>query len=125
MRDLMAAYYECVGSVVRSHSGFIAKYLGDGVLLYFGYPAAREDDAEQAVRAGLAIVQAVQRLDWRGERLSTRIGIATGVSVVGDLFGPEVTSEEHGVVGETPNMAARLQALATPNTAWSRRIRAD
>jgi class 3 adenylate cyclase len=78
MRDLMAAYYDCVGNVVRAHSGFLAKYLGDGVLLYFGYPAAREDDPENAVRAALALVQAVQRLEWRGERLSTRIGIATG-----------------------------------------------
>src|SRR6185436_14633138 len=90
------------------------KYMGDGVLVYFGYPQAHEDDAERAVRAGLAVIDTVGRLPAR-EDLRVRLGIATGLAVVGDLIG-EGAAQERGVVGETPNLAARLQALAMPNT---------
>src|SRR6202047_4137264 len=88
--------------------------MGDGVLIYFGYPQAHEDDAERAVRAGLAVIEAVGRLPAR-QHLSVRLGIATGLAVVGDLIG-EGAAQERGVVGETPNLAARLQGLAAPNT---------
>src|SRR5215475_13947390 len=88
--------------------------MGDGVLIYFGYPQAHEDDAEQAVRAALAVIEAVSRLPAR-EDLRVRLGIATGLAVVGDLIG-EGAAQERGVVGETPNLAARLQGLAMPNT---------
>jgi class 3 adenylate cyclase len=96
-----------------STDGFVAKFMGDGVLIYFGYPRAHEDDAERAVRAGLEIEVAVSSLATRGtEPLAVRIGIATGL-VVGDLVG-EGSAQEQAVVGETPNLAARLQALAEP-----------
>jgi class 3 adenylate cyclase len=88
--------------------------MGDGALIYFGYPQAHEDDDERAVRAGLAVIEAVSRLPAR-EDLRVRLGIATGLAVVGDLIG-EGAAQERGVVGETPNLAARLQALAMPNT---------
>src|SRR5260370_11005405 len=88
--------------------------MGDGVLVYFGYPQAQEDDAERAVRAGLALVDRVPGLDTAA-RLQTRIGIATGLVVVGDLIG-EGSAQERGVVGETPNLAARLQGMAEPNS---------
>jgi class 3 adenylate cyclase len=92
----------------------VAKYLGDGVLVYFGYPQAHEDDAERAVRAGLELVQAVSSLK-SGAPLQTRVGIATGLVVVGDLIGTG-SAQEQAVVGETPNLAARLQGVAEPNT---------
>jgi class 3 adenylate cyclase len=95
--------------------GFVAKYMGDGVLVYFGYPRAHEDDAERAVRAGLAAIGAVSRLDVRSVQLQARVGIATGLVVVGDLIG-EGSAQEQSVVGETPNLAARLQALAAPTS---------
>src|SRR5438132_13148498 len=88
--------------------------MGDGVLLYFGYPEAHEDDAERAVRAGLAVIDAVGRLAT-AERLNVRLGIGTGLAIVGDLIG-EGAAQERAVVGETPNLAARLQALAAPDT---------
>jgi class 3 adenylate cyclase len=87
--------------------------MGDGVLVYFGYPRAHEDDAERAVRAGLGTIDAVGRLDIKSTKLQARIGIATGLVVVGDLIG-EGSAQEQAVVGETPNLAARLQALAAP-----------
>ena len=94
----------------------MAKYMGDGVLVYFGYPQAHEDDAERAVRAGLALVEAVPKLETSaGVPLQMRVGIATGLVVVGDLIGTGA-AQEQAVVGETPNLAARLQALAEPNT---------
>src|SRR5262249_4043284 len=94
----------------------VAKYLGDGVLVYFGYPQAHEDDAERAVRAGLDLVEAVPKLVIAaGSHLQVRIGIATGLVVVGDLIG-EGAAREQAIVGETPNLAARLQALADPGT---------
>src|SRR6516225_4883034 len=87
--------------------------MGDGVLVYFGYPQAREDDPERAVRAGLGVIETVSRLDVKSVELQARIGIATGLVVVGDLIG-EGSAQEQSVVGETPNLAARLQALAAP-----------
>jgi class 3 adenylate cyclase/predicted ATPase len=114
LREIIGRYHACVAETVSRFDGFVAKYMGDGVLVYFGYPHAHEDDADQAVRAGLALVNAVGELAAPG-RLQLRIGIATGLVVVGDLIG-EGASQEQAVVGETPNLAARLQALAEPNT---------
>jgi class 3 adenylate cyclase/predicted ATPase len=114
LRELIGEYHRAVSKTVGRFDGFVAKYMGDGVLIYFGYPQAHEDDAERAVRAGLAVIEAVGRLPARQD-LSVRLGIATGIAVVGDLIG-EGAAQERGVVGETPNLAARLQALAAPNT---------
>ena len=114
MRELIGDYHRAVTETVGRFDGFVAKYMGDGVLIYFGYPRAHEDDAERAVRAGLAVIEAVGRLPARQD-LRVRLGIATGLAVVGDLIG-EGAAQERGVVGETPNLAARLQALAMPNT---------
>ena len=114
LRGIIAGYHGCCTELVERHGGFVARYMGDGVLAYFGYPRAHEDDAERAVRAGLEIAAAVASLETRGtERLTVRIGIATGLVVVGDLVG-EGSAQEQAVVGETPNLAARLQALAEP-----------
>jgi class 3 adenylate cyclase len=114
LREIVGAYHRCVADTVGRFGGFVAKYMGDGVLIYFGYPEAHEDDAERAVRAGLAVIDAVGRLATQ-EPLNVRIGIATGLVVVGDLIGAGA-AQERGVVGETPNLAARLQALARPGT---------
>jgi class 3 adenylate cyclase len=114
LREVIAAYHRAVADAVRSFDGFVAKYMGDGVLIYFGYPRAHEDDAERAVRAGLSIVDVVGRLNVETAKLQARIGIATGLVVVGDLIG-EGSAQEQSVVGETPNLAARLQAWAEPN----------
>jgi class 3 adenylate cyclase/predicted ATPase len=114
LREVVRAYHTCVAEVVQHHGGFVAKYMGDGVLAYFGYPQAREDAAEQAVRTGLALVDAVSRLSAGGENLQVRVGIATGLVIVGDLLGSG-PAQERSVVGETPNLAARLQALAEPS----------
>src|ERR1700726_944445 len=114
LRELIGGYHRAVADTVGHFDGFVAKYMGDGVLVYFGYPQAHEDDAERAVRAGLAVIEAVGRLPARQD-LRVRLGIATGVAVVGDLIGAGA-AQERGVVGETPNLAARLQALAMPNT---------
>src|SRR5215469_8031597 len=114
MRFVIGAYHKCVAETVARFEGFVAKYMGDGVLVYFGYPQAHEDDAERAVRAGLALIQAVGKLRVQ-EPLQVRIGVATGVVVVGDLVGSG-EAQERGVVGETPNLAARLQTMAAPNT---------
>ncbi len=115
LREVIAAYHRAVAEVVAGFEGFVAKYMGDGVLVYFGYPQAHEDDAERAVRAGLAVIDAVGRLDAKSVKLQARVGIATGLAVVGDLIG-EGSAQEQSVVGETPNLAARLQALAAPDT---------
>jgi class 3 adenylate cyclase/predicted ATPase len=116
LRAVIGAYHRCVAAVIERAGGFVAKYMGDGVLAYFGYPRADEHDAERAVRAGLALVDAVSRLDTPPRApLQVRIGIATGLVVVGDLIG-QGASQEQAVVGETPNLAARLQALAKPGT---------
>ena len=112
LREVIGAYHRCVAEAVRRFDGFVAKYMGDGVLVYFGYPRAHEDDAERAVRAGLAVVEAMRGVA-AADPLEVRIGIATGLVVVGDLIG-EGASQEQAVVGETPNLAARLQALAEP-----------
>jgi predicted ATPase/class 3 adenylate cyclase len=114
LREIVGAYHRCVADTVGRFGGFVAKYMGDGVLVYFGYPAAHEDDAERAVRAGLAVIDGVGRLA-AAEPLNVRLGIASGLVVVGDLIGAGA-AEERGVVGETPNLAARLQALAQPGT---------
>jgi class 3 adenylate cyclase len=114
LREVIGAYHRSVARKAEPLGGFIAKYMGDGVLIYFGYPRAHEDDAERAVRAGLAIIKAVGRLR-APQRLQVRIGVATGLVIVGDLIG-EGEAQERGIVGETPNLAARLQGLAQPGT---------
>jgi class 3 adenylate cyclase/predicted ATPase len=114
MRSVIGAYHKCVADTVAGFDGFVAKYMGDGVLIYFGYPQAHEDDAERAVRAGLGLIEAVGKLGVQ-ELLQVRIGVATGLVVVGDLVGSG-EAQERGVVGETPNLAARLQGIAAPNT---------
>ena len=135
LRAVIAAYHRQATEVIQASGGFVSQYMGDGVLAYFGYPQAHEDDAEQAVRAGLGLVDAIARLSltptlFRSERedrpsrshgelgegrLQARVGIATGLVVVGDVS-DEGAAQEQAVVGETPNLAARLQALAEPNT---------
>jgi class 3 adenylate cyclase len=114
LREVIAAYHKCVAEIVRRFGGFVAQYLGDGVLVYFGYPQAHEDDVERSVRAGLELVAAVGGLKTRAS-LQTRVGIATGLVVVGDLM-DSGNAPERGIVGETPNLAARLQGLAEPST---------
>ncbi len=114
LREVISAYQKCVAETVRRFGGFVAKYMGDGVLVYFGYPQAHEDDAERAVRAGLELIGAVGALKPNAP-LQTRVGIATGLVVVGDLIGSG-EAQERGIVGETPNLAARLQGIAEPNT---------
>ena len=113
LREVISAYQKCVAETVQRFGGFVAKYMGDGVLIYFGYPQAHEDDAERAVRAGLELVAAVGDLKTHSP-LQTRVGIATGLVVVGDLIGWGA-SQEQAIVGETPNLAARLQGVAEPN----------
>ena len=113
LREVISAYQKCVAETVVRFSGFVAKFMGDGVLIYFGYPQAHEDDAERAVRAGLELVAAVGALKTHAA-LQTRVGIATGLVVVGDLIGSGA-SQEQAIVGETPNLAARLQGVAEPN----------
>jgi class 3 adenylate cyclase/predicted ATPase len=116
LREVIGAYHRRVAKVVSRYDGFVAKYMGDGVLVYFGYPQAHEDDAERAVRAGLKVVGTMDKVLSRTEAaLQVRVGIATGVVVVGDLIGSG-EAQERGIVGETPNLAARLQAIAEPNT---------
>jgi class 3 adenylate cyclase len=115
MREIIGAYHRSCAEQITKAGGFVAKYMGDGVLAYFGYPQAHEHDAERAVLAGLALVEAVPKLTTAvSTALQVRIGIATGLVVVGDLIGSG-EAQERGVVGDTPNLAARLQALAEPN----------
>jgi predicted ATPase/class 3 adenylate cyclase len=114
LREVISAYQKCVAETVRRFGGFVAKYMGDGMLVYFGYPQAHEDDAESAVQAGLELTAAVGALK-SSVSLQTRVGIATGLVVVGDLIGSG-EAQERGIVGETPNLAARLQGIAEPNT---------
>jgi class 3 adenylate cyclase len=114
LREIISAYQKCVAATVGRFGGFVAKYVGDGELVYFGYPQAHEDDAERAVRAGLAVIEAVGKLR-SAEPLQVCIGAATGLVVVGDLIGLGA-AQEQAIVGETPNLAARLQGIAEPNT---------
>jgi len=113
LREIISAYQKCVAETVHRFGGFVARYVGDGVLVYFGYPHAHEDDAERAVRAGLELITVIAGLKTRAPQ-QIRVGIATGVVVVGHLI-PSGESEERGMVGETPNLAARLQSIAKPN----------
>jgi class 3 adenylate cyclase/predicted ATPase len=113
LREVISAYQKCVAETVQRFGGFVAKYMGDGVLVYFGYPRAHEDDAERAARAGLELIAAVTALKTHAP-LQTRVGIATGLVVVGDLIGSGA-SQEQAIVGETPNLAARLQGIAEPD----------
>jgi class 3 adenylate cyclase/predicted ATPase len=123
LRDVIRTYQNRCAEVVTRWGGHVAKYMGDGVLAYFGWPQAHEDEAERAVRAGLELVHRVAALAGGGQALGARIGIATGMVVVGDLIG-EGAAQEEAVVGETPNLAARLQALAEPGSiVISRRTR--
>src|SRR5215472_12501199 len=116
LRDIIGAYHRHCSELIVKHGGFVARYMGDGVLAYFGYPQAHEDVAERAVRAGLILVGAKARPDaGSGTALQMRVGIATGLVVVGDLIADD-PSHESEVVGETPNLAARLQSAAAPDT---------
>jgi class 3 adenylate cyclase len=119
LREVVRAYQEACAKVIARFEGYIAQYLGDGLLVYFGYPLAHEDDAQRAVRAGLGIVEALGQLNTRlaqewGVHLAVRLGIHTGLVVVGEVGGG--TRQEQLALGETPNLAARLQGLAAPNT---------
>jgi class 3 adenylate cyclase/predicted ATPase len=113
LREVISAYQKCVAETVHRFEGFVARYMGDGVLVYFGYPRAHEDDAERAIRAGLELITAVSALKSHVS-LQTRVGIATGLVVVGDLTGGG-EAQERNIVGETPNLAARLQGVAEAN----------
>src|SRR5215510_2296952 len=129
MRAVIDAYHAACARITLTYDGFIAEFRGDGILAYFGYPLAHEDDAERTVRAGLDIIAAVAQLETRAaEPLAVRIGVATGLVVIGDLS-REGALREHAVVGETPTLAARLQALAEPGTivvaASTRRLLGD
>src|SRR5215470_5734398 len=119
LREVVRAYQEACAKVIARFDGHIAQYLGDGLLVYFGYPLAHEDDAQRAVRTGLGIVEALGQLNTRlvqehGVHLAVRLGIHTGLVVVGEVGGG--TRQEQLALGETPNLAARLQGIATPNT---------
>ena len=116
MREVIRAYQDACSGAIARYDGFVAKFMGDGVLAYFGFPRAHEEDAERAVRAGLDIAAVVAKLETRAkEPLKVRIGIATGIVVVGDVIG-QGSAQEQAVVGGTPNLAARLQALAEPDS---------
>jgi class 3 adenylate cyclase/predicted ATPase len=112
LREVIAAYHRGVAETVGRFAGFVAKYMGDGVLVYFGYPQAHEDDAERAVRAGLDLISGIGQIT-ACKAVQVRVGVATGLVVVGDLIGAGA-AQEQAVVGETPNLAARLQSLARP-----------
>jgi class 3 adenylate cyclase/tetratricopeptide (TPR) repeat protein len=114
LREINRSYQDTATAAIEKFGGYVARYMGDGVLAYFGYPLAHEDDAERALRAGLELVDAVPALET-GVALAVRVGVATGAVVVGDIVG-QGASQESAVVGETPNLAARLQGIAEPNT---------
>ena len=114
LREVISAYQKCVAETVRRFGGFVAKYMGDGVLIYFGYPQAHEDDAERAVRAGLELIAAVTALKAPVHLYKPASALRPGLVVVGDLIGSG-EAQERGIVGETPNLAARLQGVAEPN----------
>src|SRR6266849_4144950 len=110
LREVIAAYHRAVAEIVAGFDGFVAKYMGDGVLVYFGYPRAHEDDAERAVRAGLGVIDAVGRLDVKSVKLQARVGIATGLVVVGDLIGDLFEYRDLGTV--------EVKGIAAPVPAW-------
>ncbi len=115
LREILHEFQSCCSDAIRRYEGHVARFSGDGVLAYFGFPSAHEDDAERAVKAALQMVESVSALATRvGQKLEVRIGIATGLVVVGDLIG-DGSAREFALVGEAPNLAARLQALASPN----------
>ena len=119
LREVVRAYHQTCAAVIHQYDGYIAQYLGDGVLVYFGYPMAHEDDAQRAVRTGLGILRAMDSLNTRlalppGDRLAVRLGIHTGLVVVGNVGAG--ARQEQLALGETPNLAARLQGIAAPNT---------
>jgi class 3 adenylate cyclase/tetratricopeptide (TPR) repeat protein len=116
LRLIMRRYQEAASNAVKAHEGFVAKLLGDGILVYFGFPKAKENDCERAVRAGLEVIEAVNQIHTKansGRPLQVRVGIATGLVVVGEMTGADAV-EAHAIVGETPNLAARLQSIAEP-----------
>ena len=113
MWEVIRSYRAACAKVIAAYDGIIARFVGDGILAYFGYPRAHEDDAERAVRAGLDIIAAIGPLETRAERVEVRIAVATGLVVVGDLISGGA-SEEQAMVGDAPNVAARLQSLAEP-----------
>lgn len=115
LRDVIGAYHRCIADTVATFDGYVARYLGDGAMVYFGYPNSHEDNAERAVRAALALGHNVRNLQTRGERLSLRIGIATGLVIVGELVSAGAAREQTAL-GQTPNLAARLEAIAAPDT---------
>jgi len=114
LREINRAYQDAVTAAIEKYGGYVARYMGDGVLAYFGYPRAHEDDAERSLRAGLELIESVSMLET-GVALAVRVGVATGPVVVGDIVG-EGAAQESAVVGETPNLAARLQGIAEPDT---------
>jgi class 3 adenylate cyclase/tetratricopeptide (TPR) repeat protein len=115
LREVIGAFYQCIADTVVLYGGFVARYTGDGAMVYYGYPQGYEDNAERAIRAALALLSNVTALDVHGERLRLRIGIATGLVVVGEVISAGAAREQTAL-GATPNLAARLQALAQPNT---------
>src|SRR4029077_14548410 len=128
MWEVIRAYRAACAKVIAVYDGIIARFVGDGILAYFGYPRAHEDDAERAVRAGLDIIAAIEQLKLREERVGVRIAIASGLGVVGDLISGGA-SEEQAMIGDTPTIAARLQSLAEPGVvvvaASTRRLLGD
>jgi class 3 adenylate cyclase len=113
MREIIGAYHRCCAEQIAKAGGFVAKYMGDGVLAYFGYPEAHEDDAERGVRAALALAEAVKKLRTGIDAtLQVRIGVATGLVVVGDLIGTG-EAQERGVVGDTPNLVANARGAGS------------
>ena len=119
LREVISAYQKCVADTVQRFEGFVAKYMGDGVLIYFGYPQAHEDDAERAVRAGLELVASVGALKSLAV-LRTRVGIATGLVVVGDLIGSGA-SQEQAIVGETPRQLQAVRRVSPTLTRYHNR----
>jgi class 3 adenylate cyclase/tetratricopeptide (TPR) repeat protein len=113
LREVVSTYHKCVAETMRQFDGFVAQYMGDGALVYFGYPQAHEDDVERATQAGLELIAAVVGLKTHAA-LQTRVGIATGLVIVGYLIGSG-EAQQRGIMGETPNLAARLQGIAEPN----------
>ena len=114
LRDVMARYYQVSSEALKQHGGYVARFLGDGLMVYFGWPEAHEHDAERAVRGGMATAEAVAQLETSAGSLAVRVGIATGPVVVGDIVNSE--TRERNVIGEAPNLAARLLSQAEPGT---------